>query len=183
MLDLPNARETLVWDMMQVSKVLLWFWVVFFSFYPVWKNNLKCDIMVYFWNCIIPCLQVSLTEEGHSGGSQPVKKDWRPGFCDTITNPLWDLREVTQPLWALFLKWGHLGNKLSIVLLVLCFYDIMKSADGFSKFYCMFYVFPGKQTNNSALIIYQANLKLQMDLTAGQSQVRKQRFMETQKLM
>lgn len=60
-------------------------------------------------------------------------------------------------------------KKLFIVSFVLCFYDITKSAERFSEFYCMLYVFSGKQTNNSALIIYQANLKLRVDLAAGQS--------------
>lgn len=35
------------------------------------------------------------------------------------------------------------------------------------------YVFTGKQTSNSELIIYQANRKLRMDLVAGQPWVSK----------
>lgn len=157
----------------------------FFLFCPVWKNNLKNDITVYLWDCVTACLQILWGEDGQSGGSQPVQRDQGPGFsAGTITDPLWGFGEVIQPLWASCPKWGHLENELyTIVSLVLHFYDIAKSADRFSRFYCMLYIFTRKQTNNSALIIHQTNLKLPTDWTAGQPWVRGHRFGETQKLM
>lgn len=61
--------------------------------------------MVYFWNCIIRCLQSLFSEERQTSGPQPRKWDQRPGsWTDTITNPLWDFGEVTQPLFDFISK-------------------------------------------------------------------------------
>ena len=92
-----------------------------------------------------------------------VDHNQQSGIRDLASRTL----EKSFNLSALHFKNEDIWNISSLWSLVLCIYDITKSADRFSQFYCMLYVFTGKQINSSPLIIYQANLNLRMDMQLG----------------